>query len=290
MTDGSFNHAPYPSPSMTIIAQISDLHVQAAGQLAYGVVDTHPLVQKAFNHLANFSPSPDVVVASGDLVQRGTAEEYIILKEMLAALPCPVYVMPGNHDNRENLRQILADHAYLPTTTGHLSYGVDSYPVRMLMLDTTIPGQGGGRIDGERLSWLDAQLTAAPHTPTLIFMHHPPFKTGIPRLDKNEMEGREALADLIGQHSQVERVSCGHLHRNMYRRWAGTIASAQPSLVHQGKLVFDRESTSLFTMEPPAYQFHVWANDTLVSHTIFVGDFDGPYRFSDGQKVVATGA
>ncbi|EKU97505.1 putative phosphohydrolase [Leptolyngbya sp. PCC 7375] len=271
---------------MILIAQISDLHVQRSGKLAYGIVDTNSLVAEAIARLSRLNPQPDVVVASGDLIQDGTVEEYELLKAMLAPLQCPVYLMPGNHDHRDHLRQVFNTHTYLPRASSHLSYAVDNYPMRMLMLDSIIPGKGGGCIDAERLAWLGQQLSAAPETPTLMFMHHPPFATGIPWMDRKRFQGRGALAELIRQHPQVKRISCGHLHRTIYCPWAGTVASSQPSLVHQSAIDFDPDSSSQFVMEPPAYQLHVWTKETLVSHTMYVGEFDGPYRFSDGKKVV----
>ncbi|MBD2231646.1 phosphodiesterase [Phormidium tenue] len=269
---------------MTLIAQISDLHGQSAGALAYGVVDTNSLVQAAIAHLNQLNPQPDLVVATGDLVQQGTLADYQQLRAMLANLRAPIYLMPGNHDQGTNLRQVFADHHYLANSLDHLSYVVDGYPIRLIMLDNTLPGEKSGRLDAQRLAWLEAQLVRAPEAPTLIFMHHPPFTTGIPWMDRRWLDGRDALAALIAQHGQVERVSCGHLHRVMYRRWAGTIASTQPSLAHQGYLDLQPDTASQFVMEPPAYQLHIWGNGSLVSHTVFVGNFDGPHRFSDGQK------
>ncbi len=274
---------------MTFIAQISDLHVQLPGKLAYGIVDTNPLVAEAIARLSRLNPQPDVVVASGDLIQDGTVEEYELLKVMLSPLQCPVYLMPGNHDDRDNLRQVFDTHTYLFRERSHISYVVDGYPVRMVMLDSIIPGQGGGRIDAERLAWLEQQLLAAPKTPTLIFIHHPPFATGIPWIDRKRFHGHGALAELISQHPQVKRISCGHLHRTIYCPWAGTVASSQPSLVHQSAVDFNPDSSSQFVMEPPAYQLHVWTHENLVSHTMYVGQFDGPYRFSNG-KLIATAA
>lgn len=270
---------------MTLIAQISDLHVQAPGLLAYGVVDTNSRVANAICHLNQLNPQPDLVVATGDLVQTGTLADYHQLRVLLAELRAPIYLMPGNHDHGTTLRQVFADHAYLFGSTDHLSYGLDHYPIRLLMLDNTLPGHKSGGFDSQRLAWLKGQLERAPETPTLIFMHHPPFTTGIPWMDRRRPEGAEALAALIAQHPQVERISCGHWHRTMYCRWAGTIASAQPSLVHQGGLDLQPDTPGQFVMEPPAYQLHLWTNHHLVSHTVFVGDFDGPYRFADGQKI-----
>ncbi|MBD1915449.1 MULTISPECIES: phosphodiesterase [Cyanophyceae] len=269
---------------MTLIAQISDLHVQSAGALAYGIVDTNSLVQAAIAHLNQLNPQPDLVVATGDLVQQGTLADYQQLRELLANLRAPIYLMPGNHDDGANLQQVFADHHYLASSMNHLSYVVDDYPIRMIMLDNTLPGKKSGGLDDQRLAWLEAQLVRAPKAPTLMFMHHPPFVTGIPWMDRRRLGGSDALAALIAQHSQVERISCGHLHRVMYLRWAGTIASTQPSLVHQGFLDLQPDTASQFVMEPPAYQLHIWGNGSLVSHTVFVGNFDGPYRFSDGQK------
>ncbi|MEM1281527.1 MAG: metallophosphoesterase, partial [Cyanobacteria bacterium P01_H01_bin.152] len=138
----------------TTIAQISDLHVQLPGKLAYGVVDTNPLVTAAIDRLSKLYPQPDLVIASGDLIQDGTLVEYELLKTMLAPLQCPVYLMPGNHDHRDHLRQVFANHTYLPRDTTHLSYVVADYPIRMIMLDSIVPGKGTGCADPERLNWL----------------------------------------------------------------------------------------------------------------------------------------
>ncbi|MEM9002951.1 MAG: hypothetical protein AAGE59_05405 [Cyanobacteria bacterium P01_F01_bin.86] len=119
----------------------------------------------------------------------------------------------------------------------------------------------------------------------LIFMHHPPFKTGIAMMDKIGLAGSEDLAQLVRQYPCIERVSCGHIHRTIYRRWAGTIASTQPSLVHQVVLNLQPEAIGTFAMEPPAYQLHIWDDNDLTSHTVYVDHFEGPYRFPDGQRI-----
>ena len=96
----------------------------------------------------------------------------------------------------------------------------------------------------------------------------------------------EELAQLVRRYPHVERVSCGHRNRTIYRRWAGTIASAQPSLVNQVVLNLQPDSAGTFAMEPPAYQLHAWDGSDLISHTVYVDQFDGPYRSQSSHCAV----
>ncbi|MDV3347967.1 phosphodiesterase [Leptothoe sp. LEGE 181152] len=274
-----------PRLNMTLIAQISDLHVQVADDRAYGVVDTNALVANAITHINDLNPQPDLVIATGDLVHQGTEAEYEQLKIILSQLNAPIYLLPGNHDCRESLKQVFSHHTYLPHHhLGHLSYTLEDYPVRMILLDTTIPGKGSGLVDAGRLAWLEAQLNADTTKSTILFMHHPPFPTGITMMDNIGLEGRTELENLIRHHPQIVRVSCGHLHRSIHCQWAGTTASTQSSLVHQVVLDLQPDAAGTFVMEPAAYQLHLWHQDILVSHTVYVGEFTGPFPFSDPKK------
>jgi 3',5'-cyclic AMP phosphodiesterase CpdA len=127
-----------------IVAQLTDTHIRAPGALAYRVVDTAAHLRRAVAHLLALRPRPDVVIATGDLVDVGSAEEYRHLRELLSPLPIPVYLIPGNHDDRAALRSVFADHGYLPADGEFLNYTVDSYPLRLIGLDTQVPGAGGG--------------------------------------------------------------------------------------------------------------------------------------------------
>ena len=140
----------------------------------------------------------------------------------------------------------------------------------------------------ERLGWLAARLDEAPDRPTVLFMHHPPFATGIRHMDALGLAGAEALATLVARHPQVERVLCGHLHRPIQVRWAGTVASTAPSTAHQVVLDLADDAPATFAMEPPACQLHVWRPGTgLISHTSYIGRFDGPYPFFEGGRLIA---
>ncbi|MGD1897274.1 MAG: phosphodiesterase [Phormidesmis sp.] len=261
-----------------LLAHISDLHVMVPGELAYGVVDTGPMVEKAIAHLKSLSP--DIIIITGDLVHQVKPAEYQRLKSLLSKLSMPVYLLPGNHDSRELIRQTFTDYTYLPST-GYLQYTVDAGDLRLIMLDTNVPGEGRGELNAERLTWLDKQLSEQPNRPTLIFMHHPPFTTGINLMDGYGLTGLKDLEAIVKKYSCIERIGCGHIHRPINKRWAGTLAYTVPSPVHQVSLdLIATAETATFTLEPPAYQLHLWNKDTgLVSHLQYINDYDGPYPF-----------
>jgi len=171
-----------------------------------------------------------------------------------------------------------------PRGGGFVQYVVEDWPVRLIGLDSVLPGKGGGELCGERLAWLDARLSEQPERPTVLFLHHPPFNTGIGHMDAQGFLGKEAFAAVVRRHPQVERVLCGHMHRAIQVRWAGTIASTAPAPAHQVALDLRDDAPSCFVMEPPGYQLHLWRADSgLVSHTALIGRWDGPHPFFDPQ-------
>jgi len=259
-----------------LIGQISDLHIKANGKLSYRVVDTAGMLARCVEHVRALKQCPDVLLVTGDLVDFGRPEEYATLKALLAPLPMPYYLIPGNHDERGALRDAFPEHGYLRQWAPFVQYAIDDWPVRLVALDTVIAGQSGGELCGDRLAWLE-----------IVIMHHPPFRTGIGHMDRMGLADASGLAAVIGRHPQVERVLCGHLHRPIQVRFAGTIASTCPSPAHQVALDLDREAPSRFVMEPPAYQIHQWSEATgVVSHTAFIGEFAGPYPFYEGGKPI----
>ncbi|HEX2888979.1 phosphodiesterase [Vineibacter terrae] len=264
-----------------IIAQITDLHVRPPGRFAYDRVNTNAMLKAAVDALMRLERRPDVVLASGDLTDCGLADEYVALRELLAPLSMPVYLVPGNHDRRENMRAVFQADGYLPADGEFLHYVIDDHPVRLIGLDTVVPGEGHGLMCLRRLNWLETQLARAPGEPTVIFMHHPPFLTGLADMDRINCRGGDSMADIVARFPNVERVLCGHHHRPIQARWAGTLASVSPSTAHQVALDLKPDnSPTMFNLEPPAYQLHVWSPYSgLVSHTAYVGDYGGPYPF-----------
>lgn len=265
-----------------LVCQISDLHIKSPGRLSYHVVDCAAMLARGVAEILRLPQQPDVVVVTGDLADFGRPEEYAHVRELLAPLPMRVLLLPGNHDDREQLRAAFPEHQYLRQCEPFVQYAIEDWPLRIVALDTVNPGESGGRLCAERLAWLERQLASAPTYPTLVVMHHPPFRTLIGHMDDIGLEGSDALADVIRAHPQVERVLCGHLHRPIQVRFAGTIASTCPSVAHQVALDLSPVAPSQFCMEPPAFQLHAWSEASgVVSHTAYIGEFAGPYPFHE---------
>ncbi len=273
-----------------ILCQITDLHIKPQRRLAYGVVDTATMLERCVEQILALPQPPDSVIATGDLVDLGRPEEYGLLRELLSPLLSgpgarPVYLLPGNHDERDALRASFADHAYLRQWSPFVQYVIEDHPLRLVALDTVIPGQGGGTLCGERLAWLDRTLSTSAR-PTVVALHHPPFATGIGHMDRISLAQADALARVIERHPQVERVIAGHLHRSITARFAGTVASVCPSPAHQVALDLDPEAPDRFVMEPPGFQLHFWNGDALVTHTAAIGRHDGPYPFREAGRLI----
>jgi 3',5'-cyclic AMP phosphodiesterase CpdA len=254
-----------------IIVHISDFHVDLCVQTATGMVDTRERLQQAVARVNGLRPTPDVVLVTGDLVNDGTPEQYAFVKEALAALTMPCYVIPGNHDDRENMRRAFAGQGYFDQASAFLHYVVDGYPLRLVALDTLIPGQDQGKLCEQRLAWLQARLAGAPESPTLIYMHHAPFATGIPAGDMIGLRGAPAMAALTARHPQIEAIICGHIHRSLHTKWCGTVACTSASTSFQYPLDVSPSAAMEPLDEPPTGRLYVWDQRTgLVAHTFYV--------------------
>lgn len=264
-----------------LIAQLSDPHIRPANQLYKDLVDSNRMFAAAVRYVNELDPRPDLVLLSGDLVDEGTPAEYASARALLAALEIPFLVIPGNHDEREAFRAAFRDHAYLPAQ-GPCHYVIDHPgPVRIVALDVTLPGLHHGAVDDAALAWLDGVLAAEPARPTIIMMHQPPFASGIPYLDLYWCAGGERLAAVVARYPAVERIVCGHVHRFMQLRFAGTLLCTAPSTTTAIALQLRADAAPLSYLEPPACLLHHWKPDTgLITHLSPIGDFAGPFPFA----------
>jgi Icc protein len=210
------------------------------------------------------SSAPDAVVVSGDIANTPADAEYEQARELLDRLDAPVYVLPGNHDDRDGLKR----HFAIPVRDEqHLSYAVDLGPARLVCLDTQRPGHDGGQLDSQRLSWLERSLAVDGVTPTLLAMHHPPLVVGVPSLDSIAIpaDERSALAETLARHRQVHVIAAGHVHRAIIGELGGARVIAIPSTDVQ--LALDTEAPEIrFVREPPCFAVHMLVEGRFVSH------------------------
>jgi 3',5'-cyclic AMP phosphodiesterase CpdA len=265
-----------------IIAQISDPHIGLGDDSADPQDEAAVQLRRAIDHLMRLPAPPDVVLITGDCVNSGSMPEYQRLRTLIRPLTMPVYVVPGNHDDRVHLQALFGPQGSTPLT-GFIQYVVNTWPVRLIALDTNVPGQSEGYLCAERLTWLEQRLAEAPECPTLIFMHHPPFPTGLAVFDQIGLTNADMLGAVIARHPQVERIVAGHVHSTMLRRFHGTLAMTCPSTAHQMFPDLHRPERLSVIMEPPACLLHVWREATgMVTHTNLIGEYGRPIELNDG--------
>lgn len=273
---------------MTLLVQLSDPHIREPGKLAYGRIHTAPYLAQAVDSIGRLPQRPDAIVITGDLTDFGRAAEYEHLQSLLAPLgDMPLYLLPGNHDERQQLRASFPSHSYLGTD-GFVQYSVPIGGLQLVTLDTVTPGASEGNLCQQRLDWLEAELDRQRHKPVVIAMHHPPFQTLIGHMDRiGLLTGAQELEAIVARYPNVERVICGHLHRSIQVRFGGTIAATIPSPAHQVCLDLAPDAASAWTLEPPGYALHALpTGGRLVSHMAASGAFEGPFPFHEGGKLI----
>jgi 3',5'-cyclic-AMP phosphodiesterase len=271
---------------MAVIAQLSDIHITAGSD---GVVDdaSGPVraLRAAVSSLLAMPARPDCVVLTGDLTERGLPAEYARLQTLLSPLPMPVHPLPGNHDDRQELRRSFAEHRGVAANGAgragggadagaYVQYAVRVAGARLICCDTTRPGSPGGELDATRLGWLDETLAAAPDRPTVVALHHPPFPIGIRFIDAMGFTDPAPFAAVVGRHPQVVRVISGHVHRAAVTSFAGTVGVTCPSTYRQLYLDLTRPGRAAVTGEPPGFAVHLINDDgTAVTHFCPVGAY-----------------
>lgn len=267
-----------------LFAQITDLHVGLPGALLAGRSDTAGFLDRAVARLNGLRPRPDFVLVTGDLIEGGSEAEYRHLRERLAPLAMPAYLALGNHDGREAFRAVFPDLGYWDAARPFVQYAVAAEGLRLLVLDTHVPGKPSGALCAERLGWLAERLAEDRTTPTVVAMHHPPIAVGMPLMDPSRvLDGADRFRELVAGAPNVERILAGHLHRPVVARYAGTVLDVMPGVAHQ--VSYDPEGTPplCLVFEPPMLQLHrLIPGSGLVSHKLYVDGFDGPYPFRGG--------
>jgi 3',5'-cyclic AMP phosphodiesterase CpdA len=224
-----------------ILAQISDPHL---GEPAIGGVKPKKSLREVIAAIEALPNPVDAILVTGDLAEHAAPEEYALAAELIGRLGVPFHVLPGNKDDRATMREAfdLPGEADAP-----LDYAVDLGPLRLVAIDSTIPGEDRGDFTLAQLEWLEEELASAPEQPTIVAMHQPPLVTGMADWDAVIMTAadRRALAAVIERHPQVRAIVGGHLHRVAASALAGRPVIVAPSTFVQARPNFETEKVKL---------------------------------------------
>ncbi len=264
-----------------LIAHISDTHVAGPGLKTYGIVPMAENLARCVESINAQPMAPNLVLLSGDVTNDFTRDEAVRAAEILAGLNCPYYLVPGNHDDRDVLWDVFGGAAIPSRADGFINYVIDDGPVRIIALDSLSQGEAGGMICDARAAWLRDCLAQGADQPTVIFMHHPPLKCGVPETDEDGFAGAEMLGAIVADYPNIERILCGHIHLLTHARWHGTVVTTAPSMGMQLTLDLTQSAPSKFLMSDPAYLLHHWTpEDMLITHTVQVNDYGEPHDFA----------
>jgi 3',5'-cyclic-AMP phosphodiesterase len=252
-------------PRPFILAQLSDFHL---GEKPRDGIDPERCARAVVAALAALPNRIDALLISGDLAEHAKRKEYALAQEIVAPLGVPVHVLPGNHDDRKKMRAAFE----LPGEgDAPIDYAVDLGPLRLVVVDSTIPGEDRGDFTPAQLAWLDDTLAAAPRQPTIIAMHQPPLVTAIADWDGVIMSpaDRAALARALAPHPQVRAIVGGHLHRLATAALAGRPVLAAPPTYLHAHPDFEAETVRL-RGGPPGFVLHALLGDELSSQVELV--------------------
>lgn len=207
-------------------AHLTDTHVNVPGKNPLFELDATKKLREMFMELGKLSQKPAFVVISGDLTHDGDVDDYrhlrAVLDEEKAKLGVPVYVALGNHDSRPFFRE-----SYLQEQPSEESYyySIIEDGLRIVVLNTQVPGSHGGRLDEEQLTWLRDVLAAPAPNGTIIVHHHPVVPTMTPMMDSHLLDNPQDLASAI-EGSDVIGLLSGHIHCNNIGLFQGVTSAA----------------------------------------------------------------
>ena len=264
----------YPDPSHTV-AHISDPHLLAGGALQYGHVDTEARLTAALARLQRLSPAPQALVFTGDLADKAEPKAYLRLRELVEpvaeALGAQVVWVMGNHDERAAYASALFDGDPGGDPDAPQDRVHDVAGLRVISLDTTVPGWHHGELTGSQLDWLAGVLATPAEHGTVLALHHPPIPVPMMRIAEIiELHDQGALADVVSG-SDVRAIVGGHFHFTSYSTFAGVPVSVASATCYTSELAPDNRLLSAVDAHQAFTMLHVYA-DRIVHSVVPVHD------------------
>lgn len=205
---------------MILLAQLSDTHFDLRAR-------NSERVERVMAYLAALPRRPDAILVTGDITDSGKVEQY---EQALAALrsQVPLWVLPGNHDDRANLRQVLLGE---PASAEPINRAVHLDGLTVALLDSTVPGESGGELDDDTFAWLTDLLRATPaDDAVLVALHHPPVPMYSTVVDPIRLTNPEWLEQIVAAEHRILGVLTGHMHAMGVSLFGGKPLVVAPSV------------------------------------------------------------
>ncbi len=263
----------------------SDTHIMAEGLFTESVegwqVDTAASLRRVIRTITTLEPLPAFAMIGGDLTSPDLLERdrtltpedyepsYRLLQDILAPLSCPIYMLMGNHDDRIAFHRVMQTGVATPDASHDYSFDHQGY--HFIALDSLQPGEVGGHLEAAQLDWLRQDLQAHQGQPTLVFVHHQPWKLGLEWLDDVNLHNGEELMHLLHDYADVRWLICGHVHMDQDVQRQGLTMLTSPSTCFR----FSKLSqTRKMLPGPPGFRWVRVRGDELSTRVINLYDDD----------------
>ncbi|MGO1768499.1 MAG: phosphodiesterase [Microbacterium sp.] len=262
------------APAERMIVHLSDTHLLEREDRLHGRYDVEDGLRRAMGRVEQLRTRPDAIVFTGDLTDLGEAGAYARLRRIVEPIAerigAPVVWVAGNHDERPRLREGLLG---LEPTEDPVTGVWDLGGLRLIALDSTVPGWHHGELDDAQLAWLRDELSEPAPRGTLLALHHPPLPSHVPLFDILELRGQDRLADAI-RGSDVRGILAGHLHYAMHGTFAGVPVSVAAATCYTMDVAREPQRINGMDAGQSFQLVHVY--DDTITHTVVPVDGADP--------------
>ncbi len=247
------------------IIWLTDIHVRPQNKTNFGF-DPICRLETAVSYIQNHHLDADYCVLTGDLTEDGDADSYKLVDKIMSRLPFAYLSIPGNHDDREVMRQYIA----LPADTcpNFIQYSITKNNCRLIMLDTLYDGFDEGLLCDHRLDWLRHELTRDQSTSTYVFCHHHPISLHLPMQDGIRLMQGEKLLEILTKAENVKHLFFGHIHRSVSGSLGSLGFTALQSTAFSAPLPYPDWSWETFapSQEPPQLGIVHMSSENVIVH------------------------
>ena len=245
---------------MQKLIHITAPHLVAPRQTLYGL-DPAARLGSVLADVAATHSDAGAVLITGDLADAGQPTAYETLHDLVDNFPIPVHLTLGNHDSRPGFQMVFGGDGFVHSS-------IDLGRWRVILVDTKDETSVHGSLDGDRLDWLDQQLTAAANRPVLLAMHYPPHDLHVPNFAAFGLKDPKALHALIARHGNVRQMLFGHMHLNVSGMLFGIPFSVNRGTAQHIALDLGQRGKPAFVAGQPSFAIVLLDVDEAVVHHI----------------------